>query len=132
MNNIITKYSKCGRVFTAEEIALIQEIVKDKFHTSRCKISRSVCKKLNWYNESGEPKAWICREFLLQLQKDGLILLPEPRPVSFNRFKKKKFEKVKFTEPEKVFEGNLGNFNKPIFKCVRVPAEKHLLGIFSK
>lgn len=120
---MISKYSKCGRVFSEEEISLIQKIVKEKYHTCRCVISREVCKELNWYSENGKPKEWICREFLIKLENDNLITLPAPKPQSFSRFKKKKFERVEFEEPEKTFEGNLGNFPKPLFKRVRNPAE---------
>jgi len=113
-----TKYSKCGRIFSEEEINLIINIVKENYHTCRCEISRQVCKSLNWYSENGKPKEWICREFLIQLEKDHLLNLPPPKPQSFSRLKKKNFEKIAFKEPEKIFEGNLGDFNKPVFKLV--------------
>ena len=120
---MITKYSKCGRSFSEEDINLIIGIVKGKYDTCRCEISREVCRKLNWYSENGKPKDWICREFLIELEKDGLIKLPPPKPQSFRRFWKKKFERVVFKEPEKIFEGNLGNFTRPVFKRVINPDE---------
>lgn len=121
---MITKYSKCGRIFSQREINLIDRIVKEKYHTSRCEISREVCKRLDWYSENGRPKDWICREFLIKLEKDGLIKLPAAKPWSFSRFKKEnKFKRIVFKEPERVFEGKLGNFNKPVFKRVTTSDE---------
>lgn len=125
---MITKYSKCGRTFSEEEINLIQNIVQEKYHTCRCEISREVCRKLNWYSENDKPKEWICREFLIKLEKDNLLTLPPPDPRSFSRFKKKRFEMVVFNEPGKIFEGNLGKFNKPLFKRVSNPDENTFWG----
>ena len=123
---MITKYSKCGRAFSEKEVNLIIGIVKEKYDTCRCEISREVCRKLNWYSENGKPKEWICREFLIKLEKDNLLTLPPPDPRSFGRFKKKNFERVEFKEPEKVFEGSLGDFSKPLFKRVSNPDENTL------
>jgi len=120
---MLIKYSKCGRIFSKKEINLIIKIVKESYHTCRCEISRRVCTSLNWYSENGKPKDWVCREFLIRLEKDGLIKLPPPKPYSFSRFKKKKFERVVFKEPEKAFKGNLGNFTRPVFKRVTKPNE---------
>jgi hypothetical protein len=97
--------------------------VKEKYHTCRCEISRAICKELNWYSENGKPKEWICREFLLKLEKDNLIKLPPPKKQSLSRFKKRKFRKVRFKEPKKILKGNLGNFSKPVFKKVNSPQE---------
>ncbi|MEM4326323.1 MAG: DUF4338 domain-containing protein [Candidatus Pacearchaeota archaeon] len=120
---MLAKYSKCGRTFKDEEINLIIKIVKENYHTCRCEISRLVCKALNWYSENGKPKEWICREFLIRLEQDKLIELPKPKPSSFNRFKKDKFNRVVFTEPENIFTGKLGDFDRPIFKKVSNPTE---------
>lgn len=111
-------YSKCGRIFSNEEINLIIDIVKRMYNTGRCSISRTICKELNWIGENGKYKEWVCREFLIQLEKDGILILPPPVPKSFNRFKKKNFELFQFKEPEKLFDGSLSDFNKPIFNKV--------------
>lgn len=112
-----TTYTKSGRTFKLKEIKQIQEISRDKYHTSRCEISRSVCMNLNWYSENGKPKAWVCRELLLQLERDGLINLPQPQIRSFNRFKKKK-DTAEFKEPGFMFEGKLNSFPIPVFHRV--------------
>lgn len=120
---MMTKYSKCGRTFSEEDINLIINIVRENYYTCRCEISRLVCKELNWYSENNKPKEWICREFLLTLEKDNLITLPPPKLKSFNRLKKKKFDNIVFKEPDKILTGNLGDFSKPIFKKVSSSTE---------
>lgn len=114
----MTSYSKCGRMFNEEEIQLIKTIVKDYYNEGRCEISRKVCRALSWYSENGKMKDWICREFLLRLQKDNLIELPPPKAWSLMRFRKKKLERVVFGEPEKILEGSLGDYSKPVFNRV--------------
>ena len=106
------RYTKSGRIFSPDEINLIQNIVQEKYHTNRCEISRTICKRLNWFSENGKPKAWVCRELMIQLERDGLITLPQPQLRSFNRFKKKKVQ-INFTPPQEVYEGKLGKFSKP-------------------
>lgn len=117
MVNELKRYSKSGREFTDKDINVIKQIVSEKFHTSRVKISEAVCRELNWYSENGKPKAWVCREFLLDLEKDCLIKLPLPKSYSFNRLKKKKFD-TEFIVPIQEFNGKLGNFSKPKFRRV--------------
>ena len=102
-------YRKSGREFSASEIYLIQDIVKEKYHTNRCEISRIICRELDWCSENGKPKAWVCRELLIELERDGIITLPNPQKRSLNRFKKKELQ-FKFTPPEEILEGQLGNF----------------------
>ena len=108
-----------------EEINLIINIVKEKYHTCRCEISGEVCKRLNWYSENDQPKEWIGREFLIKLEKDSLLTLPPPKPQSFSRFKKKRFKRVVFKEPGKILEGNLRDFTRPLFKRVDNPSENY-------
>jgi len=114
------KYTKSGRTFSTNEIHIIQDIVKEKYHTNRCEISRTICKRLNWFSENGKPKEWVCRELLIQLERDNLITLPQPQLRSFNRFKKKKIQ-FNFSPPQKVYEGKLGNFSKPELHRVSTP-----------
>ena len=113
-------------MFSQQEIEEITTIVKEHYHEGRCEISRKVCKALSWYSENGKMKDWICREFLLKLQKDNLIILPAPKACSFTRFRKKKLDKVVFDESDRVFEGNLGDYSKPVFKRVGSSSENTL------
>lgn len=118
-------YKKSGRIFLSDEISIIQEITKEKYNTSRCKISQAICERLNWCSENGKPKEWVCRELLIQLEKDGLIRLPPPQLRSFNRFRKKR-DQLHFSPPQKTYEGNLGIYSKPELRRVRFSEENTL------
>ncbi len=121
----MSKYLKCGRAFSEAEIDLIRETVRENYSLGRCAISRIVCQRLGWVSENGKSKAWICREFLIQLRREGLIKLPQPDPRSFNRLKKKQYNVV-FKEPEEVLQGRLGDFSRPAFKRVSSRADNTL------
>lgn len=110
-------YTKCGRIFKTNEILKIIELTKRYYNTHLCRISREICKKLNWHSENGKPKEWICRELMIQLEKDNLLKLPPPQRRSFNRFKKKKID-FNFKQPDTILQGKLGEFQKPVFKRV--------------
>jgi hypothetical protein len=104
---------------------------KQKQNTTRCQISRAVCSALNWYGENGKPKEWVCREFLLELQKDNLIQLPPPRKYSQNRFIKKNII-ISYTPPTNPLIGTLKNFSKPKIKRVLNRNDNNLWEYFMK
>ncbi len=113
----MTKYYKCGREFSENDINKIQTIVTENHGLSRCKISNIVCEAFNWYSDNGKPKGYVCRELLLTLEKDGYLKLPSPDPRSFNRFIKKGFE-IEFEAPANYFIGKLGDYNSVEIKRV--------------
>ena len=121
------QYMKSGRSISPVEIRIIQDTVSEKYQTGRCEISRTICKRLNWFSENGKPKAWVCRELLIQLERDGLVNLPKPGPTSINRFKKKNFE-TDFTAPNMIYKGKLSDFPKPVFNCVNSSYENSFWG----
>ena len=113
----MASYSCSGRIFTEREINKINDVVLEFQQTSRCEISREVCKKLDWKSPNGALKARFCRDLLLKLEKDGHFKLPAPRPFSENRFLVKK-SRVDFKKPATDFVGKLGNFPKPSIQLV--------------
>lgn len=105
----MTQYYKYGRGFFDTDIKRIQKIVKDNSDVNRCQLSRLVCEALNWHSENGAIKGYQCRQFLLTLEKDNYIKLPNPDPRSFNRFKKKSLN-ISFKEPHNIFTGKVGDY----------------------
>ena len=108
----MVSYTCSGRVFPESDVDTIRRVVLQNLHTSRCNISREVCKKLEWISPNGDLKAIVCRDLLLKLEKDGHIKLPEPKSFSVNRFLAKK-SRVDFISPSTDMVGNLGQFPKP-------------------
>ena len=73
-----TRFS--GRAFSAREMTLIREVVRDCSGLSRMELARTVCELLRRRRPSGRLKARECREFLERLDADGALVLPDKRP----------------------------------------------------
>ena len=72
-----TRFS--GRAFSAQEVTLIREVVRDCSGLSRMELARTVCELLPWRRPNGRLKARECREFLERLDADGTLVLPAKR-----------------------------------------------------
>lgn len=68
----------CDRQFSAEEIAMIRQLINMPSLMTRRALSREICHRLNWRKLNGDLKDMGCRVALLRMQKDGLIELPPP------------------------------------------------------
>ncbi len=66
-----------GREFTANELALVREVVKSCSGLSRTELARTICELLGWKRSAGGLKAQECREFLERLEVAGALALPE-------------------------------------------------------
>ena len=69
----------CGREFTAEELSLIQEVVRTCAGLSRTELSHTVCELLDWRRAGGGLKARECMDLLEHLEGRGLFTLPGKR-----------------------------------------------------
>jgi len=65
-----------GQKFTSEVLERIQGIIAQQPEISRSKLSREVCKFLDWRSANGALKEMSCRVALLKLEKMGYINLP--------------------------------------------------------
>ena len=73
-----------GRQATTEDITLIQNILKQNPDYSRWRLSRELCKLLNWRQPNGILKDMVCRGYLLALDRAGYIELPPRKRVPPN------------------------------------------------
>lgn len=71
----------CGRIFSAEELTQISQLIEQNPSKTRLKLSQDVCRMLSWYKADGGLKDMSCRVAMLRMQSDGLIQLPQPRLV---------------------------------------------------
>ena len=69
----------CGRVFTREELSLIQEVVETCAGISRTELSYTVCELLGWRRANGRLKGTECLELLERLESQGVLKLPKSR-----------------------------------------------------
>lgn len=68
-----------GRMFTHDELLVISNNVKAHYDEGRTVISRKICEELNWRQPNGWLKDRACREVLIKLSQQGIIVLPQSR-----------------------------------------------------
>jgi len=79
MNTIIERKKYSGKWFSSNDIDQIRQIISTNPQASRASLSRLVCEKLNWQKIDGNLKEMSCRVAMLDMGRDGLVSLPEPR-----------------------------------------------------
>jgi len=75
-----------GRVVTAEDIALIRQLIADHPQASRRRLSEMLCEVWQWKQANGALRAMVCRGLLLMLHRAGQIELPPVRFKTRNPF----------------------------------------------
>jgi hypothetical protein len=73
-------YAFRGRAFTADEIALMREVVETCAGLTRRELAHTLSELLGWTRPGGALKAHECREFLERLDAAGVVTLPAKRP----------------------------------------------------
>jgi hypothetical protein len=72
----MTRY--CGRDLTPKELEQIRSLIKHNPGFNRMRLSKEVCRMLQWFKPDGKLKDMSCRVAMLRMQKEGLIVLPPP------------------------------------------------------
>src|SRR6201997_1144798 len=65
-----------GRVVTADDVALIRQLIADNPGASRRRLSEKLCEAWQWKQANGAPRDMVCRGLLLMLHRAGEIELP--------------------------------------------------------
>ena len=65
-----------GRIATTEDVAFINNLIKDNPNDSRRALSIKLCKAWNWRQANGALRDMVCRGFMLELHRAGYIHLP--------------------------------------------------------
>jgi hypothetical protein len=68
----------CGRDWTPKELEQIRSLIKCNPKFNRMRLSKEVCRMLQWLKPDGKVKDMSCRVAMLRMHKDGLIVLPPP------------------------------------------------------
>ena len=123
MATATTRFS--GRTFSAREMTLIRDVVRDCPGLSRMELARTVCELLRWRRPNGRLKARECREFLERLDTDGALALPDKRlgraPGSVTRV-----PRTAAGEPGRPLAGSVRDIEPLSVEAVREPAERLL------
>jgi hypothetical protein len=113
-----------GRVFTATDINIINEIISDNPTLSRRKLSFIISEALNWRQANGNLKDRACRDVLLRLSKKGLIQLPKGH-YELNT-QSIQIKAIDFARPSSDVVGIIDEFSPPTFKVVQQTTDRQL------
>ena len=84
MQTLIKQQKFCGRVFQAEEVSLIQDVVDTCIGISRRELAHTVCELLEWKRPGGGLKFRECQDLLELLENKDLLKLPKKRRSGWN------------------------------------------------
>ncbi|MFB3902410.1 MAG: Druantia anti-phage system protein DruA [Acidobacteriota bacterium] len=65
-----------GRVYGEREIEEVRQIISRNPGQSRYFLSKELCRCWNWTQPNGTLKDMVCRGLMLELEREGLIVLP--------------------------------------------------------
>ncbi len=99
----------CGRIFKANEVSLIQEVVNTCSGISRRELAHTVCELLEWKRPGGGLKARECRDLLEILEDKGILKLPKKKRSGWNG-SQKSVPDAQCEEPYSTLTGSVENF----------------------
>ena len=86
MKSYISKTIR-GRHITSIVLKEIRQTIEESWDLGRTAISEILCQKWDWRQNNGQLKAMACRDLLLRLERENIIILP-PRIHSNNNQKR--------------------------------------------
>lgn len=84
-----------GKNYSQEDIVFIRKLITNNPGASRWALSRKLCAAWEWVQQNGALRDQVCRSFMLELHREGLIQLPPRKRKPVNHLaKRKKPEKI--------------------------------------
>lgn len=80
----ILKYR--GRIVNRDDVSFIKSLISKEPDIGRCELSRQVCRAWDWRQPNGSLKDMVCRGLLLQLEREGHLVLPPRKQTPVNPF----------------------------------------------
>lgn len=115
----------CGREFSAEEIAVIHQLIAENPKAHRCFLSKAVCEAFGWRKPDGHLKEMSCRVAMIRMHNDGIIRLPPPMRKHYNGRKYSKIS-TRSDDPGHLFTDSAGMIQDLRIELVSTPVESHL------
>ena len=83
---VVNQWRYRGKAVTSEDVAFIRELIAQRPHLSRRRLSAELCEAWQWKQANGALRDMVCRGLLLMLHRAGEIELPAVRQISLNPF----------------------------------------------
>jgi hypothetical protein len=125
MPQSITQQRCAGRVFSIEEVSLIQEVVATCSGISRNELAHTVCELLDWKRVGGGLKARECKDLLERLEDRGFLSLPEKKNCGYT-CQHKRIAKVRPDQPYTALTGSVEDFAPLDVQRVRTREQREL------
>jgi len=114
----------CGRLFTAEDLQRIRDLLLAHPEYNRVQLSRRVCRELGWLRPDGRPKEMSCRVAMLRMHREGIITLPPPQSVNGNG--RCRLRLTPASDPREPITRPAGRLDPLCLHPVQTPAESSL------
>lgn len=96
-SNFIYAISNCmdsqfryrGNTYSSDDIVFIRRLIKENPNDSRRALSKKLCLEWNWVQKNGALRDMVCRGFMLELHRAGLIVLPPKKFSPHNNLAKR-------------------------------------------
>lgn len=121
-----------GKRVSREDVAFIRSLIAENPRDSRRGLSRKLCEAWNWRQANGQLRDMVCRSFMLELERAGLIELPPKKQNPSNPLALRRKPDPTHID-QTPMEGALSEFPAPVIQQVRRgPLEKLFGGLIEE
>lgn len=113
-----------GRDFSAEELAMIRQVVSSCGGASRWKLAVTICERLEWRRPAGGLKGRECRDLLEKLEGEGWLVLPPLRRGGRPRGSRTRVPMTTAGEAEAPLVGTVRDFGPVVLEPVEDAASR--------
>ena len=85
-----TQFKYRGQIYSTKQIEFIKQLIEENPEDSRRALSKKLCLAWNWVQKNGALRDMVCRSFMLELHRSGLIQLPAKKRNVINNLAKRK------------------------------------------
>ena len=101
-----------GKDFSAEELAMIEDLVTSCGGLSQAELAHTVCELLDWKRPTGALKSRECCDLLEQLEREGRLVLPDKRAAGRPRGSRTKIPVTAAGDPGEELIGTVRDFGE--------------------
>lgn len=101
-----------GKDFSAEELAMIEDLVTSCAGLSQAELAHTVCELLDWKRPTGALKSRECCDLFEQLEREGRLSLPHKRAAGRPRGSRTKIPVTSAGDPGEELIGTVGDFGE--------------------